>query len=65
MNRRIHFLTIDYIRQMRRNKCTIKEINQRLAILKQEGFLPLPSEGYSWKYRLVAPVINIYTHLFI
>lgn len=65
LNRRIHFLTIDYIRQMRRNKCTIKEINQRLAILKQEGFLPLPSEGYSWKYRLVAPVINIYTHLFI
>lgn len=65
LNRRIHFLTIDYIRQMRRNKCGIKEINQRLSILKQEGFLPLPNEGYSWKYRLVVPVINAYVCLFI
>lgn len=64
LNRRVCFLTIDYIRQMRRNKCSIKEINRQLAILKQEGLLPLPRKGYSWKYRLVAPVINAYTYLF-
>lgn len=65
LNRRMCFLTIDYIRQMRRNKCSIKEINRQLSALKQEGLLPLPREGYSWKYRLVVPVINAYTYLFI
>lgn len=65
LSRRIRFLVIDYIRQMWRNKCSIKEINQELAVLKQEGLLPLPNENYGWKYRLVFPVVNVYTHLFI
>lgn len=65
LNRRIHFLVIDYIRQMWRNKCSMKEINQRLAILKQEGLVPLPYKKYSWKYCLVCPVINVYIRFVI
>lgn len=42
LNRRIHFLVIDYIRQMWRNKCSINEMNRQLAILKQAGLVPLP-----------------------
>lgn len=60
LDRRIHFLVIDYIRQMWRNKCSMKEIKQQLTVLKQNGLLPLPSKKYSWKYCLVCPVINVY-----
>lgn len=65
LNRRIHFLVIDYIRQMWRNKCSINEMNRQLAILKQEGLVPLPYKKYSWKYRLVCPVINVYIRFVI
>ena len=60
LDRRIHFLVIDYIRQMWRNKCSMKEIKQQLTVLKQNGLVPLPSKKYSWKYCLVCPVINVY-----
>lgn len=65
LNRRIHFLVIDYIRQMWRNKCSINKMNRQLAILKQEGLVPLPYKKYSWKYRLVCPVINVYIRFVI
>ena len=65
LRRRLNFVTIDYIRQMRRNRCRIKEINHRMNILKEEGLLPLPKERYSWKYCLVYPVINAYIRLFV
>lgn len=65
LQRRLAFLTIDYIRQMWRNKCNVKEINHRLAILNKEGLLPLPAESYSWKYRLVRLVVNAYTRMFV
>lgn len=65
LDRRIHFLVIDYIRQMWRNKCSMREINQRLAVLKQNGLVPLPYKNYSWKYCLVCPVINVYIRLVI
>ena len=65
LRRRLNFLTIDYIRQMRRNKCGVREINHRMSILKAEGLLPLSDEWYSWKYGLVYPVVNAYTRLFI
>ena len=65
LNRRIHFLVIDYIRQMWRNKCSINEMNRQLAILKQAGLVPLPYKKYSWKYRLVCPVINVYIRFVI
>lgn len=65
LNRRIHFLVIDYIRQMWRNKCGINEMNRQLAILKQAGLVPLPYKKYSWKYRLVCPAINVYIRFVI
>lgn len=65
LRRRLSFLTIDYIRQMWRNKCNVQEINQRLITLKKEGLLPLTNEGYGWKYGLVYPVINTYIRFFI
>lgn len=65
LNRRIHFLVIDYIRQMWRNKCSINEMNRQLAILKQAGLVPLPYKKYSWKYRLVCPAINVYIRFVI
>ena len=65
LRRRLNFLTIDYIRQMRRNKCGVGEINHRMSILKAEGLLPLSDEWYSWKYGLVYPVVNAYIRLFI
>lgn len=65
LRRRLNFLTIDYIRQMRRNKCGVREINHRMSILKAEGLLPLSDEWYSWKYGWVYPVVNAYTRLFI
>lgn len=45
LDRRIHFLVIDYIRQMWRNKCSMKEIKQQLTVLKRNGLLPLPSKS--------------------
>jgi len=63
IDRRIRFLTIDCIRQMRRNRCSLKEAVRRLSVLKQEGLLPLPHGSYGWKYRLAAAVINACTHL--
>lgn len=65
LNRRIHFLTIDYIRQMRRNKLGIREMNRELALLKRQDLLPLPAEPYSWKYRLVRLVVNAYIRMFV
>lgn len=63
LNRRISFLTIDYIRQMRKNHCGIKEINRELFALLQEGQLPLPDRRYSWKYTLVRYLLNVYIRI--
>ena len=65
LGRRIRFLTIDYIRQMRRNKYTFKEINHELRILKQEALLPLPDRKYSWKYTSVRWLLNMYVTGFV
>lgn len=65
LRRRIHFLTIDYIRLMLRNRCRISEIHRRMALLWQTGLLPLPVENYGWKYLLALPAVNLYVRLFL
>ncbi len=63
--RRIRFLTIDYIRRMRYDRCRINEINRRLSFIKHVGLLPLPHQAYGWKYRLTALLVNLYARLFL
>lgn len=65
LERRIHFLTIDYIRLMGRNRCSLSDIHRRMSLLKQVDLLPLPDEDYGKKYRLAAFFVNLYGRLFI
>lgn len=58
LERRISFLTIDYLRQLIRNKAswhTVKRKAERLKIMK---LLPLPERNYSIGYILVWGIIN-------
>ena len=59
LKRRIRFLTIDYLRQMYRNKCSWPFIHHQMKLLRTDGFLPLPVWKYSTKYTLVSIPINI------
>lgn len=59
LERRIHFLTIDYVRQIEWKRSSIRTIRQEFRELWRNNFLPLPRKGYSWKYALVRPVLNL------
>ena len=61
--RRLRFLTIDYIVQMRRNGCTLGEFRIRTRAMKKQGLLPLPAANYSFKYRLARLFINLTTFI--
>lgn len=65
LKRRISFLTIDYLRQLRRNGCNIQDVHYQLKQLKKEGMLPLPKVAYSWKYSIVQILLNTYIKLFV
>lgn len=56
VRRRLSFLTIDYLRLLRRNRGV--DCRQEIRTLKSEGFLPLPPSGYSWKYRIARMFVN-------
>lgn len=59
LDRRLCFLTIDYVRQMRRNRCTPGQMRQRLHELCPTGLLPLPARPYGWKYALARMGVNL------
>ncbi len=59
LQRRIRFLTIDYILQMRRNGCGKNESFIRLTQLRDRRLLPLPRAHYSVKYSLARAAINL------
>lgn len=59
LERRLHFLTIDYLRQMRRLRCPLSDVRLRLRRLHSCGLLPLPARSYGWKYALVRGGVNL------
>ncbi|WP_221659045.1 glycosyltransferase family A protein [Bacteroides salyersiae] len=63
LQRRIHFLTIDYILQLYHNQCTYSSIRQNIKELVQMKYLPLPAKKYSWKYSITRIIINLFLHL--
>lgn len=63
LTRRLNFLTIDYIRQLRRNKLSIMEIRTKIKELVNDGLLPLPDKNYSWKYSITCKIINTLIYL--
>ena len=58
LQRRLHFLTIDFLFQMWRNRCSLSDVRIRIKSLHETGFLPLPSKGYSSKYKVARCFIN-------
>lgn len=64
LNRRIHFLTIDFLIQLFRNRCGISGFKSHIRSLAKDGLLPLPSKKYNWKYALASTVINLLTYPF-
>ena len=63
LQRRIHFLTIDYIIQLKRNHCSLSTYYQVINELKKNGLLPLPLKKYSWKYSIARVIINLFASL--
>ena len=63
LQRRIHFLTIDYILQLFHNQCSCSFIHQSIKELVQTKYLPLPAKRYSWKYSITRIIINLFSHL--
>lgn len=63
LQRRIHFLTIDYIIQLYRNHCTYTTIRCNIKKLIQLQYLPLPAKKYSWKYSVTRIIINLFSRL--
>ena len=61
LGRRVAFLTIDYVRQLRRNRMAFSYAVARLRGLKSGGFLPLPDEAYGAKYRMARAALNLLT----
>ncbi|MDR0989541.1 MAG: glycosyltransferase [Prevotellaceae bacterium] len=57
LRRRTSMLTIDYLRQLIRNRSP--RIRQELRTLRSEGFLPLPAARYGWKYTVVRGLLNL------
>ena len=64
LERRIHFLTICYLLELRRNHCPLSRFKQELKELRAEHFLPLPDRPYTWKYDLARMVINPISYFF-
>ncbi|NDW13129.1 glycosyltransferase [Bacteroides sp. 214] len=50
LHRKKAFLTIDYVVQLFRNRCTLRFIYKELCYLKRASLLPLSGKVYSWKY---------------
>ena len=63
LERRISFLTIDYLRQLHKNRCKIAACRERIQQLKAVKLLPLPNRGYGWKYQLARLTFNLLTAL--
>lgn len=61
LRRRISFLTIDYVRQLRRNRMNFSYVVAQLRGLKSGGFLPLSDEAYGVKYRMARAALNLLT----
>lgn len=61
LERRLCFLTIDYFRQILRDRLCPAEICRRAHRLRQEGFLPLPPAPYGSKYAMARVVLNLLT----
>lgn len=62
LRRRINFLTIDYIQQLIKNRRSPSFIFMEIKRLRQESFLPLPNNKYSWKYTLAKTIINLFAY---
>ncbi|WP_455584112.1 glycosyltransferase family 2 protein [Bacteroides sp.] len=62
LQRRIHFLTIDYIIQLIRNHRLLSTYSQVVIELKENEFLPLPRKRYSWKYSIARTIINLFAN---
>lgn len=58
LERRISFLTIDYLRQLLRHGVSRKTLRRRMGLLRVKGLLPLPEKDYSVKYILSWCFIN-------
>lgn len=58
IERRLSFLTIAYLLELRRNHCPWPRFLNEIRRLRQEHFLPLPARNYNWKYRLARTIIN-------
>lgn len=58
LERRISFLTIDYLIQLIRNKASWHTIKRKANRLKVKKLLPLPEKDYSVKYILAWYIIN-------
>ncbi|WP_320969602.1 MULTISPECIES: glycosyltransferase [Bacteroides] len=63
LQRRIHFLTIDYILQLIHNHYPLLGYPAALKELKKHQFLPLPNEKYSWKYSIARIPLNLFALL--
>lgn len=63
LERRLHFLTIDYVRQLKRNQSNVAYIKEQIRELTKEKLLPLPAANYTWKYTIAAKMINIFMKL--
>lgn len=61
LSRRIHFLTIDFLSQLFRNRCSISQFKSHVQNLAKNGLLPLPVNKYNIKYTLASPIVNILT----
>ena len=59
LRRRISFLTIDYLRQLHRNRMGFSYMLAQVHRLKREGLLPLPAGRYGTKYRLARCALNL------
>lgn len=59
LNRRIHFLTIDFLCQLLRNHCSFSQFRQQVRDLAENNLLPLPANKYNIKYMLAQPVVNL------
>lgn len=64
LNRRIHFLTIDFLLQLIRNRCSITQFRHEIQSLAKDELLPVPAKGYNKKYTLACPVVNLLTYPF-
>ena len=63
LQRRIHFLTIDYIQQLILNRRSLSFILSETKKLAVDKYIPLPANKYSWKYTIAQTIINLLTHL--